>query len=101
MKICVAQVAPVRGDINANIAAAQKWIDRAVGLGANLIIFPELSLTGYEPGLAKELVTTLNDPRFDVFQFISDNAGITIGVGAPLKGQGGITISMILFRPNQ
>jgi len=57
MKICVAQTRPVKGDIQSNIENHKKFIDLAVSGGADTIIFPELSLTGYEPELAKELAT--------------------------------------------
>ena len=68
MKIGVVQTRPITGDIQANIANHKQWIERAVVDGAELIIFPELSLTGYEPTLAKELATDQDDPRFDDLQ---------------------------------
>ena len=101
MKICLAQVGSIRGDIQRNIEQHKKMIDHAVTYGADLIIFPELSLTGYHPELANELATDKNDPRFDDFQRISHTKQIAIGVGVPLKGSAGITISMILFYPDQ
>ena len=68
MKICAAQTKPVKGDIQSNIDNHKKIIAMAVSNGADIIIFPELSLTGYEPELSKELATSQNDSRFDVFQ---------------------------------
>lgn len=101
MKICVAQTKPVRGDVESNIISHKKLIDVAVANGANHIFFPELSLTGYEPELSKELATTQDDDRFDDFQKISDTKSITIGLGMPLKNESGILISMIIFQPNK
>lgn len=101
MKICVAQTRPVKGDIKANIVNHKKLINLAVYNGAGIIIFPELSLTGYEPELSKELATGENDNRFNDFQKISDIKQITIGVGVPTRNDTGICISMILFQPNQ
>lgn len=68
--------------------------------GANIIIFPELSLTGYEPELANALATPIDTPQLDDFQSISDAAHCTIGLGMPVKNDLGISISMILFRPH-
>lgn len=99
MKICLAQTRPVKGDVQSNIERHKIMIDLAVSDGAEMIIFPELSITGYEPELAKELATTENDDRFDDFQKISDANQITIGIGAPLKQNAGISISMIFFQP--
>lgn len=101
MKICVAQTRSVKGDIQSNIENHKKIINLAVSNGANLIIFPELSITGYEPELAKELATNQEDRRLDDFQQISDTKQITIGVGAPTKNNAGLCISMVIFQPNK
>lgn len=100
MKICVAQTRPVKGDIQSNIANHKKFIALAISHQADVIIFPELSLTGYEPELAEELATDPHDSRLDDFQTISDSSRISIGVGVPTKHNNGICISMILFQPN-
>jgi predicted amidohydrolase len=46
MKICVAQTRAIKGDIQSNIDNHKKLIDLAISNGANIVIFPELSLTG-------------------------------------------------------
>ncbi len=101
MKICVAQTRPVKGDIQGNIENHIKLIDLAVLNGADTIIFPELSITGYEPELAKQLATNQDDRRFIVFQQISDRSQVTIGVGVPTKCYTDTCISMILFQPQR
>jgi len=101
MNICVAQTRPVRGDIKSNIINHKKLIDLAISNEADIIIFPELSLTGYEPTLAKDLATNENDHRFDDFQRISDGKNIIIGAGVPTKNENGLCISMILFLPHK
>ena len=101
MKICVAQTRPVKGDIQGNIQRHLEFIKLAVAHGANAIIFPELSLTGYEPALAKALATHANDTRFDPLQKLADASRITIGVGVPTKSLAGVCITMVLFQPHQ
>ena len=101
MKICVAQTKPVRGDIERNIARHQKLINVAVSHGAEAIIFPELSLTGYEPSLAKFLATRPEDNRLDALQKLADLHRLTIGAGIPLKTDAHSSISMIVFRPER
>ncbi len=100
MKVCVAQTKPLKGDIQKNIEHHKMLINIAVSHGANMIIFPELSLTGYEPEISKELATTQNDSRFYDFQKISDSNDITIGVGVPTRNNAATSISMILFQPH-
>jgi predicted amidohydrolase len=100
MKICVVQTRPIKGDIVSNIVQHLRFIDLAVADGASIVIFPELSITGYEPTLAQELGTSKDDPRFDVFQNLADARKITIGIGAPTRHPAGLYISMVLFRPH-
>ena len=101
MKISAAQTRPMKGDIQGNIAAHRALIDRAVADGVEFIVFPELSLTGYEPALARELAMDPGDTRLDVFQAVSDANRITIGVGVPTRNTGGICISLLFFQPHQ
>jgi predicted amidohydrolase len=99
MKLCVAQTRPVKGDILANIERHLAMIESA--RGADLILFPELSLTGYEPTLAKELWIEPDDCRLEKFQAISDSSAVTLAVGAPTSCVRGICITMFLFQPHK
>lgn len=99
MKICVVQTKPVKGDIQSNIDEHKRLIKQAIAYGAEMIIFPELSLTGYEPSLAQQLATTVEDQRFADFQSLSDIHHITIGLGMPTQSATGRCISMLLFQP--
>jgi predicted amidohydrolase len=101
MKICVAQTLPVKGDIAWNSASHQRFIALAAAQKADMIVFPELSLTGYEPSLAKELATDADDARLDVFQELSDTHQMIIGIGMPLRQSTGESISLVLFAPHQ
>ncbi len=101
MKICIVQAEPKKGNVTANIEAHKKFIELALTLNAEAIFFPELSLTGYEPELAKKLATNQNDNRLDIFQQISDHHNIIIGLGMPTTFDAQIRISMIIFQPNQ
>ena len=55
MKIALCQIKPKSGDITFNISKHMEFIAKAINANADFICFPELSLTGYEPELAKEL----------------------------------------------
>ena len=100
MKISIAQTRPIKGDVSGNIEKHTQLIKMAVSLTASSIFFPELSITGYEPGLAKKLATSQDDTRFLEFQSISDTENITIGFGAPTQTAKGILISMIIIQPH-
>jgi len=101
MKICVTQTKPVKGNIQKNIENHFRMIKLAVSEEADVIIFPELSLTGYEPELAQKLAVDKDDIRFDDFQKISSVDQIIIGVGLPIKKGSDICIGMLIFHPNK
>ncbi|WP_247236200.1 carbon-nitrogen hydrolase family protein [Telluribacter sp. SYSU D00476] len=101
MKLCVAQTRPVRGDIEQNIESHQKLIELALSHGATTILFPELSITGYEPELAEALATGPDDHRLDPFQQISDERQVTLGIGVPTRSDKGLHISLVVFQPQQ
>src|SRR5690606_17108805 len=100
MKIAVAQIRPLSGNIVENMLVHKKMIDLAVVHQADCLFFPELSLTGYEPALANELAKYPDDPLFEEFQGMSDANNLTLGIGTPTKAGAGIRISMLVFQPN-
>ena len=99
MKLIAAQIACVPGDVEHNLDKHVDIIEIAASLGANAIVFPELSLTGYEPRLAEVLAMQPEDERLDVFQWLSDRFGLLIAVGAPIRKAGGNRIGMLVFQP--
>jgi len=101
MRIGIGQTNPQKGDIEKNIVQHIKLLNIAIHRNADLMIFPELSLTGYEPELAEDLATTSDDKRLDVFQEICDLNKIVIGVGLPTKENDNLFISMIIFQPKR
>jgi predicted amidohydrolase len=101
MKICIAQTKSLKGKVNTNIKNHLKMIERAIESNSELVFFPELSITGYEPTLAKELATNVENSVFNPFQELSDKNNITIGIGMPTKDIDGINISMIIFQPKE
>jgi len=49
MKVAIGQINPTVGDLSGNVAKMVEFSREAAGRGANLIAFPELSVTGYPP----------------------------------------------------
>lgn len=88
------------GDVEANLQKHLAFIARAAAAQASMIIFPELSLTGYEPTLARALAFRQDDQRLNVFQQLSDHHQIVIGVGMPTQQEAGVCISLVLFQPS-
>ena len=43
------QMNPVVGDVDGNVRAMVKWVKQARQVGADIVVFPELAITGYPP----------------------------------------------------
>lgn len=101
MKICAAQLRPVAGDVINNTAKHLEFIKLAVAQKADVVFFPELSLTGFEPRLARSLAVELADPQLHVFQELSDQHNLLVGVGMPIAVRAGVQIGMVWFTPTK
>lgn len=100
MKICLAQTKSLKGAIRDNIQNHLQIIEQAIELDSDLIVFPELSITSYEPSLAIRLARTVEDAIFDPFEHLASQHKITIGIGMPIQTVGGVHISMLIFQPS-
>jgi NAD+ synthase (glutamine-hydrolysing) len=49
IRIALAQIDPTVGDVEGNARRAREWIERARGERAQLVVLPELTITGYPP----------------------------------------------------
>ncbi|WLG88251.1 carbon-nitrogen hydrolase family protein [Pseudomonas cucumis] len=85
LTIAAAQSISIAGDLAANMAWHRRFMQVAAEQGVQLLVFPELSLTGYERGLATELAIA---PDAGVLQPLRDFArevGVTSVVGMPIR----------------
>lgn len=85
MKICIAQTKSEKANVQRNFENPLEFVERATKLYADLIIFPEWSITNYKPDLAKELATEIKGNFFNPFQDLPDLHQITFGIGMPAK----------------
>jgi predicted amidohydrolase len=75
LRVALAQVDCVLGDVEENLARTKKTIDEAARQGAQLIVFPELNLTGYAIGaISEDVALTADDP---IITELADRAGET------------------------
>ncbi|WP_161630012.1 carbon-nitrogen hydrolase family protein [Desulfogranum mediterraneum] len=99
-KISVAQISSVKGDVSTNIKMHLNAVRKAVDSGISYIVFPELSLTGYEPQLSAELAFSKNDPRLKPLTEAAVDYKIHIVAGAPLQNDSLPCIGEFIITPN-
>lgn len=97
MRIGLAQIASQKNDLQYNIHRHVQVIEHAVNQRIDLLVFPELSLTGYDPESAASMAVEPTDSRLAVFDKLSKTTGMILGLGAPLLTPGKPSIGMLLF----
>lgn len=100
MILAVAQTKPTRENIEANLLDHYRFIELAVQNGAQLIAFPEMSITGYERENAKKLVFQKDDSRLDHLKRMASENNIIIVAGAPIQIEDEIFIGEFVITPD-
>ncbi len=86
MRIVLAQLAPVPGDVERNLARVQALVRAAP---ADLVVLPELYLSGYRVGDSfPRLALRPNDPAMERLRAIAREGRTTLVVGAPIAAEG-------------
>jgi len=84
MKIALAQISPVLGNVELNLDKILKGIKRAKDEGCNMVIFPELSLTGYYiRDLVYELAETVPGKSFNIIKESAIQNSLHVIFGMP------------------
>lgn len=83
--IAAAQSPSVKGDIESNVRIHERFIRIAAEHDVHVVVFPELSLTGYEPELAGDLQIQIDDKRLYPISELARHFEMTIIIGAPLS----------------
>ncbi len=81
IKIAIAQINPTVGDLEGNTEKIIEYISLAKSKGANLVVFPELAITGYPP---KDLLlkpSFIEDNQKKLDEIIENTHGIAAVVG--------------------
>lgn len=100
MIIAAAQTIPVRENIQQNISNHCKLIELAAAHHVQLLIFPELSLTGYEREHAEGLSFTPDDSRLKDLKELAVKYQMTVIAGAPIKLTTGLYIGSFIISPD-
>ena len=83
LRVALAQIDSTVGDINGNAAKIREGISRAHAAGAQLVVFPELSLTGYPPEDLLLKTHFLEATEAALGELASEVEGIVALVGYP------------------
>lgn len=99
--IAAAQTIPIRGDVDANVAQHVRLVRVAAEEQAQVLVFPELSLTGYELDLANDLAFSQRDPRLAPLIEVASSYSMTLIAGAPVRIRSLLHIGAFIISPDR
>src|SRR3990170_4809513 len=89
LRVGLAQINTTIGDLEGNVARILEYVERARGLGVDIVSFPELTVTGYPPEDLLLRPSFVEANREALAAVVEGCRGITAVVGF-VGGDGGI-----------
>lgn len=98
--VAAAQSGSRAGEIDWNISHHMDFIQQAAELQVDVLVFPELSLSGYELALSPALAMEINDPRLIPFSIAASQYQMSVTIGLPLLDGEQIRLCALTFLPD-
>jgi predicted amidohydrolase len=98
--LAVAQFPPIAYDIQANVQNHRKLAALAASQGTSVVVFPELSLTGYELELAVQHTIDENAECIGTLREVAALHNVLLIVGAPVRRRSGLNIGAYAIYPD-
>ncbi len=100
LRVAAAQAESVSGDVEANVRSAVALVDSAVHRGAQVVVLPELFLTGYDPAAFDDAhAIELDDPRLTPLAEARPQALVL--AGAAVRESGAPRLVLLAFHRGQ
>lgn len=104
IKVACCQVAPVFGDVDGNLARAERALESAAALGAQVAVLPELANTGYvfaSREEAQDLAEAVDGRSVSAWAALARRLGMVVAAGFCEAGaDGGLYNSAVLLGPD-
>lgn len=88
LRVAVAQSAATSGDIEANVVTAATAVDRAADSGTDIVLFPELFLSGYDLDIIENhprVTVTREDPLLQPLVDVARRTSTAVVISVPLR----------------
>lgn len=100
MKICLAQINIQLGKVQENTETMTNWIKRAGSEGHDLIVFPEMSDTGYDMDVILKTASEWNTGVIESLQQAAEKANINVIAGISERVGGDVYNSIAVLGRN-
>ena len=100
-KIALAQINPTLGDVEKNLSKHMEFAEKSIQKKAHMIVFPELSLTGYKlSDLTMEVALPSNSDFFKPLLKLSNHIDIALGFVEKGKDKNSYNSAMYMSEGN-
>jgi predicted amidohydrolase len=80
VRVALAQAAPALGDVAENVRLSHELVERAKSEGVDLVVLPELMLTGYSLGqVTEDVFLSVDDPEITELAEAADGIACVVG----------------------
>jgi len=98
--LAAAQTVPIAGRVEENLERHLRLVRLAAEARAQVLVFPELSLTGYEMERADALAFSRTDPRLGPLVEAAASSSMVLIVGAPVRLGSRLHIGAFILSPD-
>jgi predicted amidohydrolase len=100
LTLAAAQFIATPRDVQRNVRRHVRLASLAADHGAQLVVFPELSLTSYDLQVTRNDALAPDDPRLKPLAHIARERNVIIVAGAPVASPNGLCIGAIVYHPD-
>jgi len=101
MILAAAQIKSISQNTDANLQNHCKLIGVAAQNGVQLIVFPEMSITGYEREFGNKLAFSIDDYRHAKLRYLANLYNMIIIAGAPVKINDKLHVGSFIYLPGK
>ena len=99
MKVALAQIDCSVGDVEANCAKITDFTEKASGKGCEVVIFPEMSDTGYDTSVIKHTASSWDERPFSIIQNAAVKHSIYVVCGLSERVENDVYNSVAILSP--
>ena len=101
MILATAQINPWKKKVGELLEEHLRLSELAANNGASVILFPEMSVTGYKRKLKKSGIFSVHDKRLSRLRQLAEEKSVFIIVGAPVQIDDKVFIASLIIQPDR
>ncbi|WP_300681951.1 carbon-nitrogen hydrolase family protein [Nocardioides sp.] len=102
LTLAAVQAEALPGEVERNVASAARWVRRAAEAGADVVLFPEAFVTGYDDQVFARALPRLDEDRWVApLQAAVEETGAVVVLNTALSGAGAARLADVVLAPGE